>query len=105
MFSKRKHDNHFSEEIWSHARDHYQISINGLSQDNWDQIIDGAWQITQAKMSGCATSSRLLGTQLPEIDERELLFEANNGENVEDDKDMDWDNILVETCTFFLILL
>ena len=105
MLSKRKRDNHFSKEIWSHAGDHYRISVNGLSQDNWDQIIDGAWQIAQAKMSGRATSSRLLGTQLPEIDERELLFEANDGENVEDDEDMDWDNILVETCTFFRILL
>lgn len=102
--SKRKRDNHFSEEIWSDVAVHYQISIEGLSEDAWDTIIDGAWKIYQEKPAGRASSSRVPGgqlTQLPEVNERELLVEGSDGECVEDDEDEDWDNISYEVCKFY----
>jgi hypothetical protein len=105
VLSKRKRDNHFSEEVWSSAGDRYRLSVNGLSQDSWDLIIDGAWHVAQEKMSGRAASNRLSSTQMPEIDERELLFEAEHTENVEDDENQDWDSVVVETCKFYGIWL
>jgi hypothetical protein len=91
--SSRKRDNYFSEEMWSDAALHYQVSVGGLSEDCWEHIIDGTWRIAQERPVGrCApTLSRLPVAQLPEVDERELLVETTDGVHVEDDEDIDWD--------------
>ena len=108
MLSTRKRDNHFSEEIWSDVALHYQVSVEALSQESWDLIIDGAWQIAQDKPVGHASSSRLPGgAQMPEVNERQLLVE--DSDPISGDKDdMEWDEVpplsrqeSVEVCEYF----
>ena len=108
MLSTRKRDNHFSEEIWSDVALHYQVSIEALSQESWDLIIDGTWQIAQDKPAGRASSSRLPGgAQLPEVNERQLLVEDSDPISGDED-DMEWDEVpplsrqeSVEVCEYF----
>ncbi|KAH9986517.1 hypothetical protein BJV77DRAFT_1080564 [Russula vinacea] len=93
VLSTRKCDNHFSEEIWSDVALHYQVSVEALSQESWDLIIDGAWQIAQDKPAGRASSSRLPGgAQLPEVNERQLLVEDSDPISGDED-DMEWDEV------------
>jgi hypothetical protein len=99
MLSTRRRENHFSDEMWSDEAIHYQVSIESLSETSWELIIDGAWQIAQDKPAGrTAGIGRYSGIRLPELDERELLVEGV--EDVEDDEEMDWDKVPVETCEF-----
>lgn len=92
VLSNKKRDNHFSEENWNVEASRYRIAISGLSDESWELIIDGAWEIAQESRknrSHNAPSSSKFIAEVPEQDERELLVEG--GENIEDDGIMDWD--------------
>lgn len=93
MRCERKRDNHFSEENWSEAATRYQSSIQNLLGDSWDLIIDGAWKIAQEKKGGRAATSNHLDGRMPDVNDRELLVEA--------DEDIENDNIDWESCEFF----
>ena len=87
--SSRKHDNHFSEEMWITPALQYKNAIQKLSDKSWELIIDGAWKIAQTKKAGHATgtSSNNLDV-LPVEDERGLLAEGD--EDIEDDE-IEWE--------------
>ncbi|KAI0245054.1 hypothetical protein BJV78DRAFT_1159215 [Lactifluus subvellereus] len=88
----QKRNNHFSEEIWSDAALRYQVSIEGLSDETWDDIIDGAWKISQEKETRASrgtASSSFSDAKMPEADKRELLVKGS--EIVENDNEIDWD--------------
>jgi hypothetical protein len=105
MTSTRRRDNYFSDEMCSDAALHYRVSVEALSQESWNLVIDGAWEIAQERPVGrVSSSSRLPVAQLPEADERELLLETTVGVDVEDDEEVDWDALSldspVEVCEF-----
>ena len=80
--------------MWSNAATQYQVSIDGLTDENWDEIINGAWKVYQEKEAGhtCIASSSisLTDAKMPEADERELLIEAS--ETVDNDEEINWDD-------------
>ena len=100
MPSVRKHDNHLSEEMWNNVDLQYQVSIQALSEESWDLIVDGAWKISQEKKAGHTASSSPPDTNMPKVNERELVIEGD--EVVENDEEITWDNC--ELCYFCLLL-
>ena len=86
--------------MWNNVALQYQVSIQGLSEESWDLIGDGAWKISQEKKAGRTASSSLPDTNMPKVNERELLIEGD--EVVENDK-ITWDNW--ELCYFCLQIL
>jgi hypothetical protein len=85
--SARKRDDYFSEEMWITTALRYKTSIQRLSDKSWNVIIDGAWKIAQTKRAG-RTTLNILDTQMPMVDERELLVEGD--EDIEDNE-IDWE--------------
>jgi hypothetical protein len=101
VLSTRKRDNFFSEEMWRNAAFHYGVSVEALSQDSWDLIVDGAWKVAQDRPAGrISSSSRPSAAQLPKADERGTLLEETEGVHVEGDEEVDWDASAVEVCEF-----
>jgi hypothetical protein len=90
VLSDRKRDNHFSEEVWGEMALPYATSIDRLSVNTWDSIVDGAWEIAQEMINaGSRSASHSQDHAAYAPDEAELLVDA--GEDVEDDGAVDWD--------------
>jgi hypothetical protein len=85
--SPRRHDNHFSGDVWDDAAFQYQVPIQNLLQESWDLIIDGTWKLSQQRKPGCVATTPM-DSKMPEVDKRELLAEGN--EVVENDEIV-WD--------------
>lgn len=92
VLSDRKRDNHFSEEGWGEMALPYATSIDGLSDQTWGLIIDGAWVIAQEITKASSRSASKAGSAQDAAyvpDKMELLIDG--GEDVEDDGAVDWD--------------
>jgi hypothetical protein len=89
VLSDRKRDNHFSEEVWGEMALPYATSIDGLSVNTWDSIVDGAWEIAQEIIRAGSRNASHSQDAAYAPDEVELLVDG--GEDVEDDGAVDWD--------------